>query len=56
MWTHKKLKGEFKASAMKFESNRLFAGKYVFYFIVNKKRRDYSSWQAAKRDGWIKGN
>lgn len=48
MWTHKKLKGEFKAQAMK------LAGDYLFYFIVNKKRREYSSWQAAKRDGWIK--
>lgn len=49
MWTHAKLKGEFKAYAEKYK------GDYLFYFVVNKKRREYSSWQAAKRDGWVKG-
>lgn len=48
MWSHKKYKSEFKATYEKSGKDR------VFTLSSDKKVVSYESWQAAKKDGWVK--
>lgn len=48
MWSHKKYKSEFKATYEKSSKDR------VFTLSCGKIIKSYESWQAAKKDGWVK--
>ena len=50
MWSHKKYKGEFKLSRIKAKDD------LVFQFIIGGRKKTYESWQAAKKDGWVKND
>lgn len=48
MWTHPKHKGEFRG-----QYGYSKKGDRFFYFVNKGKRKEYSSPQAAMRDGWV---
>lgn len=48
MWTHKKYKTAFKGTYQRTKSDR------VFQLISEKKTISFESYQAAKKDGWVK--